>query len=102
MLDKASPSQQGTAPSLRCACETPQLAAGEVIWVLPPRLCTKAMGRACREEGRCQGSSAPGGCRHEWEGVLTTLFMSPDSICPTKVSSLVSLAASPADGDPGG
>lgn len=36
------------------------------------------------------------------EGLLTTLFVSLESTYPTKVSSLVSRAASPADGDPGG
>lgn len=36
------------------------------------------------------------------EGLLTTLFVSLDSTCPTKVSSLVYRAASLADGDPGG
>lgn len=36
------------------------------------------------------------------ERLLITLFVSLDSTCPTKVSSLVSRAASPADGDPGG
>ena len=62
-------------------------------------------------EGWHQGSEAVEGedsamcwaARHVCgEGLLTTFFVSLDSTCPTKVSSLVSRAASPADGDPGG
>lgn len=71
----------------------------------------EAMGRACRVEGWHRGSKAVEredgavcrAARHVYgEGLLTTLFVSLDSTCPTKVSSLVSRAASPADGDPGG
>lgn len=65
----------------------------------------------CGVEGWHQGSKAMDGengavcwaarCVYG-EGLLTTLFVSLDSTCPTKVCSLVSRAASPADGDPGG
>lgn len=71
----------------------------------------EAVGRTRRVEGWHCGSKAVEGedaavcwaarCVYG-EGLLTTLFMSLDSTCPTKVSSLVSRAASPADGDPGG
>lgn len=61
----------------------------------------EAVGRVFgEEEGWCRDSRVTGGVYGE--GLLTTLFVSLESTCPTKVSSLVSRAASPADGDPGG